>query len=221
MCDYLGNNKTEVLPIKLTTGRAIVEIGPYSSFSPFSCGVYTEKDDAPYSNLENIFIPSNYKLWRNSFEGNKKIKNVFFESDNGYAHEWTVFKDCSSLEGVVLPSSMSTVPFAMFDGCKSIKKIVLPEELMSVDKYAFRGTSISKLVVPKSVKVIKDEAFASQKLRDVYVMSKTTDLDITWLAAEGLQWSSLSLHGYKNSTLHDYWKLSEEEDLNVKMVFLD
>lgn len=220
LCDYLGNNKTEILPVKLTTGKTIVKVGSYSDFSPVYVGTYNDKK-APYSTLENIFIPSNYKLMRNSFEGNKKIKNVFFASDNGIAHEWTVFKDCSSLEGVVLPSSMSTVPFAMFDGCKSIKKIVLPEGLTTVDKYAFRGTSISKLVVPKSVKVIKDEAFASPKLRDVYVMSKTTDLDITWLAAEGLQWSSLSLHGYKNSTLHDYWKLSEEEGLNVKMVFLD
>lgn len=220
LCDYLGNNKTEVLPVKLTTGKAIVVIGSYSDFSPVYAGTYNDKK-APYSTLENIFIPSNYKLGKYSFESNKKIKNIFFASDNGVAHETSVFKNCSSLERVVLPSSMSTVPFGMFDGCKSIKKIVLPEGLTTVDKYAFRGTSISKLVVPKSVKVIKDEAFASPKLRDVYVMSKTTDLDITWLAAEGLQWSSLSLHGYKNSTLHDYWKLSEEEDLNVKMVFLD
>ena len=220
LCDYLGNNKTEILPVKLTTGKSVIKVGSYSDFSPVYTGTYNDKK-APYSTLENIFIPSNYKLMRNSFEGNKKIKNVFFASDNGVAHETSVFEDCSSLERVVLPSSMSTVPFGMFDGCKSIKKIVLPEGLTTVDKYAFRGTSISKLVVPKSVKVIKDEAFASPKLRDVYVMSKTTDLDITWLAAEGLQWSSLSLHGYKNSTLHDYWKLSEEEDLNVKMVFLN
>ena len=220
LCDYLGNSKTEILPAKLTNGRSIVKVAPCSDFSPVYTGTYNDKK-APYSNLENIFIPSSYRLMRNSFEGNKKIKNIFFASDNGVAHETSVFKNCSSLERVVLPSSMSTVPFAMFDGCKSIKKIVLPEGLTTVDKYAFRGTSISKLVVPKSVKVIKDEAFASPKLRDVYVMSKTTDLDITWLAAEGLQWSSLSLHGYKNSTLHDYWKLSEEEDLNVKMIFLD
>ena len=220
LCDYLGNNKTEILPAKLTTGKNIVMVVHYSDFSPVYVGTYNDKK-APYSTLENIFIPSNYKLMRNSFEGNKKIKNVFFASDNGIAHEWTVFKDCSSLEGVVLPSSMSTVPFAMFDGCKSIKKIVLPEGLTTVDKYAFRGTSISKLVVPKSVEVIKDEAFASPKLRDVYVMSKTTDLDITWLSSEDLQWSSLTVYGYKNSTLYDWWKPTGEEGLNVKMVFLD
>ena len=76
-------------------------------------------------------------------------------------------------------------------------------------------------MVPKSVKVIKDEAFASPKLRDVYVMSKTTDLDITWLSSEDLQWSSLTVYGYKNSTLYDWWKPTGEEGLNVKMVFLD
>ena len=220
LCDYLGNNKTEILPAKLTTGKNIVMVVHYSDFSPVYVGTYNDKK-APYSTLENIFIPSNYKLMRNSFEGNKKIKNVFFASGNGIAHETSVFKNCSSLERVVLPSSMSTVPFGMFDGCKSIKKIVLPEGLTTVDKYAFRGTSISKLVVPKSVKVIKDEAFASPKLRDVYVMSKTTDLDITWLSSEDLQWSSLTVYGYKNSTLYDWWKPTGEEGLNVKMVILN
>ena len=221
LCDYLGNNKTEVLPVKLTTGRAIIEIGSYSSFSPLSFGVYTEEDDAPHSNLENIFIPSNYKLMRASFRGNEKIKNVFFESDNGYAHEWSVFADCSSLERVVLPKVMTNIPFNMFSNCESMEKVVLPNKLQTVEESVFYGTSITDIVVPQSVKTIKEEAFASAKLKNIYVMNKSADIDIKWVTYSYDNWPNLTVHGYRNSTLHDWWKLIVDAGADPKIEFLN
>ena len=221
LCDYLGNNKTEILPVKLTTGKTIVEIGCYSSFSPFSYGVYTEKDDAPHSNLENIFIPSNYKLMRASFRGNEKIKNVFFESDNGYAHEWSVFADCSSLERVVLPKVMTNIPFNMFSNCESMEKVVLPNKLQTVEESVFYGTSITDIVVPQSVKTIKEEAFASAKLKNIYVMNKSADIDIKWVTYSYDNWPNLTVHGYRNSTLHDWWKLIVDAGADPKIEFLN
>lgn len=220
LCDYLGNNKTEILPVKLTTGKTIVKVGSYSDFSPVYVGTYNDKK-APYSTLENIFIPSNYKLCRYSFEGNNKIKNIFFESDNGYAHENSVFKDCSSLERVVLPSSMFKIPSSMFEGCKSLKKVLIPDSTVIIERSAFSNTSISKITVPKSMNTIEKNAFATTTLREAYFMNPAVDIHLNWATCENMDWSLLTIYGYKNSTIYDWWKISEEEDLNVKMVFLD
>lgn len=225
--DYFGNNSTEVLPSQLSNGTFITEVGGYSNFSPLYEGVYADikssndPKSAPYSKLQNIFVPAHYKLYRNSFEANKKIKSVFFASENSVSQEWSVFQNCTSLERVVLPSSMNTIPFSMFEGCTSLKKVIIPENVTTVEQSAFADTSISKIVFPESVDTIEKYACATTTLREAQFLNSTATINLNWASAYGMDWSSLTVYGYKNSTLYDWWKQAEKEELNVKIKYLD
>lgn len=225
--DYFGNNSTEVLPSQLSNGTFITEVGGYSNFSPLYEGVYADiklsndPKSAPYSKLQNIFVPAHYKLYRNSFEANKKIKSVFFASENGVSQEWSVFQNCTSLERVVLPSSMNTIPFSMFEDCTSLKRVIIPENVTTVEQSAFADTSISKIVFPKSVNTIEKYACATTTLREAQFLNPTATIHLNWASAYGMDWSSLTVYGYKNSTLYDWWKQTEKEELNVKIKYLD
>lgn len=225
--DYFGNNSTEVLPSQLSNGTFITEVGPYSNFSPLYKGCYADikssndPKSAPYSKLQNIFVPAHYKLCRNSFEANKKIKSVFFASENSVSQEWSVFQNCTSLERAVLPSSMNTIPFSMFEGCTSLKKVIIPENVTTVEQSAFANTSISKIVFPKSVNTIEKYACATTTLREAQFLNSTATINLNWASAYGMDWSSLTVYGYKNSTLYDWWKQAKKEELNVKIKYLD
>lgn len=225
--DYFGNNSTEVLPSQLSNRTFITEVGGYSNFSPLYEGVYADikssndPKSAPYSKLQNVFIPANYKLWRCSFEGNSKIKNVFFAYNNSAAHESMVFQNCTSLERVVLPYSMTTIPSSIFKGCTSLKKITIPENVATIKQSAFADTSISKIVFPKSVNTIGKYACATTTLREAQFLNSTATINLNWASAYGMDWSSLTVYGYKNSTLYDWWKQAEKEELNVKIKYLD
>lgn len=226
--DYFGNNTTEVLPSQLNNGSLVIGVGSYSNFSPLYVGAYTDikstvdKKSAPYSKLQNIFIPEHYKLWRNSFEANTKIKNVFFASKNSISQESSIFKNCTSLERVVLPSSMNTIPYSMFKGCTSLRKITIPESVITIEESAFEDTSISKIVFPKSVDTIEKYACATNTLREARFLNSSAEIHVKWASAyDGMDWPSLTVYGYKNSTLYDWWKQTESENLNVKIIYLD
>lgn len=225
--DYFGNNTTEVLPSQLNCGTLVTEVGSYSNFSPLYEGVYADikssndPKSAPYSKLQNIFIPANYKLWRCSFEANKKIKSVFFASKNGVTQENQVFQNCTSLERVVLPYSMITIPSSIFKGCTSLKKITIPENVATIKQSAFADTSISKIVFPKSVDTIGKYACATTTLREAQFLNSSATIHLNWASVYGMDWSSLTVYGYKNSTLYDWWEQTEKEELNVKIKYLD
>ena len=109
----------------------------------------------------------------------------------------------------------------MFEDCKSLKKVLIPDGTVIIERSAFSNTSISKITVPKSINTIEKNAFATATLREAYFMNPTVDVHLNWATCGDMDWSLLTIYGYKNSTIYDWWKISEEEDLNVKMVFLD
>lgn len=72
------------------------------------------------------------------------------------------FKDKTDIESVVLPESLEEIGDMAFSNCENITDIVLNEGLNSIGYDAFKGTQLSEVVIPYSVKYIGPSAFTCQ-----------------------------------------------------------
>ncbi len=79
----------------------------------------------------------------------------------------SAFFDCGNLKSVCLPSTVKHIGAGAFRNCTTLYDFTLPEGLVSVGSQAFSNTSISSLVIPESLTIYQDYAFA-----DMYGLSK-------------------------------------------------
>ncbi len=69
------------------------------------------------------------------------------------------FYDCSALEEVVLMPGLKTVGTCAFMYCSSLTSLSLPEGTATLEPYAFEGSSLRSLYLPKSISSIGTGAF--------------------------------------------------------------
>ncbi|MDL2299633.1 leucine-rich repeat domain-containing protein [Bacteroides sp. OttesenSCG-928-E20] len=73
----------------------------------------------------------------------------------------STFKDCTSLEIIVLPEGVTDIYFDAFNGCTSLSAVTLPQSLETIDSTAFQGcTKLTSITLPQSVKSIGNSAFS-------------------------------------------------------------
>ena len=73
-----------------------------------------------------------------------------------------VCENASSMEKVVIPSTVTSIGSSAFNGCGGLKGVSLPDGLAQVEDEAFnRCKSLASITVPKSVTSIGDSAFAN------------------------------------------------------------
>ena len=74
--------------------------------------------------------------------------------------DYACFQDCNSLEKIILPNSLKTLPENTFDGCTNLKEIILPNELISIGDGAFRQCKgLKEINLPSSIQTIGSYAF--------------------------------------------------------------
>ncbi len=88
------------------------------------------------------------------------------------------FSGCSSLTGITIPNSVTTIEYRAFSGCSSLASITIPAGVTSIGDYAFYGcSSLTSITIPDSVTSIGSNAFYGC-FRLVEVCNKST-LNIT------------------------------------------
>ena len=66
-----------------------------------------------------------------------------------------VFKDCPSLEKVVLPSGITEVPDGLFSGCGSLSEIELPDGVKRIGHQAFESCiSLEEIILSQKTEYI-------------------------------------------------------------------
>ena len=80
------------------------------------------------------------------------------------------FKNCTKLEEVNIPTTVSVISVAAFRGCSALASVHLPEGLYSIENRAFAGcTSLASITIPSTVKSINLYAFSQTiALKTVY-----------------------------------------------------
>lgn len=126
---------------EITIGKNIVGIG-YDAFK--NC-----------ANLEKI-------VFEDGFDGLKACTTASFSIE---CEE--VFAYCTSLTEVILPDSVTTMPYGTFVGCSSLSKVVLSRNVTAIGDYAFGSTAISSIDIPEGVTSIGHYAFSDSLLESI------------------------------------------------------
>ena len=72
------------------------------------------------------------------------------------------FKNCSTLEGLIIPESVMDIGGFALDGCTSLKEIILPHSVKRIGSSAFSSyPSLINIIIPDSVTSIGNFAFES------------------------------------------------------------
>ena len=83
-----------------------------------------------------------------------------------------VFYRNETLKNVKLPSKITTIEENTFYGCSELEAVIIPDQVTMIGKSAFDECTVLKSVTfGKSLKVIKDHAFASVNIRNFTIPS--------------------------------------------------
>lgn len=84
-----------------------------------------------------------------------------------------------TLKNVKLPSKITTIEENTFYGCSELEAVVIPDQVTMIGKSAFDECTVLKSVTfGKSLKVIKDHAFASVNIRNFTIPSGIQKIEI-------------------------------------------
>ena len=119
---------------------------------------YIEKIKVPSTVTQCSSTYSNSLDW-GSLAGDKVLTEVEFAEGMTKIPAY-ICENASSMEKVVIPSTVTDIGWSAFYGCTSLKGVSLPDGLTKIDNYAFdRCKSFTDVRVPKSVTSIGEYAF--------------------------------------------------------------
>ena len=82
----------------------------------------------------------------------------------------------SSLQSVVLSSSIKIIEDSTFNSCKSLDTVKFNEGLTEIGDYAFKGTALTKLDLPKTLVKIGLSAFISCNLKNLVIPDNVIEI---------------------------------------------
>ena len=147
-------------------------------------------------NLETVILPSSLKKIKGSaFYGSGLSyitipKNVTTIEENAFSH-------LDELKKVTIKAKIKTLQPYTFYGCDKLEKVVFPSTLKTIKEFAFYGAGIKTITIPKTVKKVESNAFASCKNLyritfegndvelDGYIASDTQAIKATIIADKG------------------------------------
>lgn len=124
-------------------------------------GVKSIDSLAGCESLESITIPSTVKsIYRSAFQGCSKLKEVILPDQSNYnVFQMSMFSECTSLEYMVIPEGVTTVPQWMFSKCTSLEYAILPSTATELEAQVFAGCpNLSMVYIPDSVTKIDETA---------------------------------------------------------------
>lgn len=115
-------------------------------------------------------------IGNNCFCGNASLTSV--KVSEGVVQIYS-FMDCTQLESISLPSTLSKLGEYAFYNCSSLKAIALPSGMTHINEYTFAGcSSLETVSIPSSVRVIDKDAFAEcHALTSVTLPAGVTEIE--------------------------------------------
>ena len=91
---------------------------------------------------------------------------------------YSVFKGCSVLTSVTIPSSVTSIDAWAFEGCSGLTSLIIPSSVTSIERSAFKGCSgLTSLIIPSSVTSIGSYVFENcSGLTSITIPSSVTEI---------------------------------------------
>ena len=87
-------------------------------------------------------------------------ENTIIPNDVEVIGEYSFFH-CINLQRISLPQKLIKIEKRAFNGCRKITDVILPPTLVELGAYAFAGTGIRQILIPKQTAVIQGGVFAN------------------------------------------------------------
>ena len=90
----------------------------------------------------------------------------------------SVFKGCSVLTSVTIPSSVTSIDAWAFEGCSGLTSLIIPSSVTSIERSAFKDCSgLTSLTIPSSVTSIGSYVFENcSGLTSITIPSSVTEI---------------------------------------------
>lgn len=128
------------------------------------------------------------KIAKNCFNGNALLTSVTVSE--GVVEIYDIsFMNCTQLESISLPSTLSILGESAFRNCSSLKAIALPSGMTHINEYTFANcSSLETVSIPSSVRAIGKDAFQEcHALTSVTLPADVTEIEEkTFLNCENL-----------------------------------
>ena len=91
---------------------------------------------------------------------------------------YSVFKGCSVLTSVTIPSSVTSIDAWAFEGCSGLTSLIIPSSVTSIERSAFKDCSgLTSLTIPSSVTEIGKSVFEGcSGLTSLTIPSSVTEI---------------------------------------------
>ena len=115
--------------------------------------------------LETVTIPASVHtieyVYGGVFEGCTGLKNVIFAEGSKLTQlDSNTFRNCTSLESIVLPESLSRLEANVFGNCKSLTSVTILGDVTAIPANFFAGyDKLTTVVLPETVTEIGANAF--------------------------------------------------------------
>ncbi|MCQ2213323.1 MAG: leucine-rich repeat domain-containing protein [Bacteroidaceae bacterium] len=130
------------------------------------------------------------------------------------------FSTCKKLAEISISDNVKVIPEETFKGCWGLKQVHFPTQLEKIAYQAFANTILQKLFLPKSLRVIEDEAFAHNSITEVNVFDPqnppTLGKDVF-----GVETKVMRLYVPNNAAIQVYRRAPRWNEFNVIMVQYD
>ena len=135
------------------------------------------------TNLERVELP----------EGLPRLS-----SGNG-ASNYGMFKGCSSLYYVKLPSTITLIDTCCFSGCSSLTEIELPSSLITLGSQSFVDCGLTSIQLPDGLQTLGESVFRGTQLQSIHFPSSVKLIGPT--SFEGAPISSITFDQSEGESL--------------------
>ena len=125
----------------------------------FGATYSSENGDYVPTSLKEVVITGGSSIGSSAFSGCSSLERIVIPS-SVTSIGYYAFSGCSSLTSITIPNGVTSIGGSTFYYCSSLTSITIPNSVTSIDDYAFEDcSSLTNIVIPSSVTSIGKSAF--------------------------------------------------------------
>jgi hypothetical protein len=86
------------------------------------------------------------------------------------------FQDCSHMEGIVIPESVSEIGGSAFLGCTRLESIEIPGSVTTINPSTFKNSGLKSVIINSGTTYIRNYAFINTKLQSINIPDSVTTI---------------------------------------------